>query len=103
MNLIRSAAAAAALLLAACQQSETNTVAPEGAGPPEAQIAPILETPEAKDAATYARPLEARVYHARARLRHDPRISLRQAAVLRASEPDGPRPQRQENGKLAVT
>jgi len=64
MNLIRSAAAAAAaLLLAACQQSETNTVAPEGAGPPEAQIAPILETPEAKDAATYARPLEARVYH----------------------------------------
>jgi aminopeptidase N len=63
MKLIRSVAAAAALVLAACQQSATNTVAPEGAEATEAAIAPILETPEAKDPASYARPLEARVYH----------------------------------------
>ena len=63
MTLIRSAAAAAALFLAACQQSTTNTVAPEGAETTEAAIAPILDTPEAIDPASYARPLEARVYH----------------------------------------
>ena len=63
MKLISSAAAAAALLLAACQQSATNTVAPEGAEATEASIAPILDTPEAKDPASYARPLEARVHH----------------------------------------
>jgi aminopeptidase N len=63
MTLIRSAAAAAALLLAACQQSATNTVAPEAPEATEAAIAPILDTPEAIDPASYARPLEARVYH----------------------------------------
>ena len=64
MKLIRSVAAAAALLLAACQPSETNTVANEGGtDTKEAQIAPILDTPEAKDTASYARPLEARVHH----------------------------------------
>jgi aminopeptidase N len=63
MNLIRPVAAAAALLLAACQQSETNTAAPENAETKEASIAPILDSPEAKDTASYARPLEARVYH----------------------------------------
>jgi leukotriene-A4 hydrolase len=63
MNLIRPAAAAAALLLAACQPSATNQVTPKGGVETEAQIAPILDTPEARDAASYARPLEARVYH----------------------------------------
>lgn len=63
MKLIRSVAAAAALLLAACQPSETNTVANEGGTDTKGQIAPILDTPEAKDTASYARPLEARVHH----------------------------------------
>ncbi len=63
MNLIRSAATAAALLVAACQQSATNTVASESGETSEAAIAPILDTAEAKDPASYARPLEARVYH----------------------------------------
>lgn len=64
MTLIRSVAAAAALLLAACQPSATNNVAAEtGSDTKEAQIAPILDTPEARDSASYARPLEARVYH----------------------------------------
>jgi len=63
MTLFRTVAAAAALLVAACQQSATNTASPETAESAEAAIAPILDTPEAKDPASYARPLEARVYH----------------------------------------
>ena len=62
MNLLRTAVAAAAFLLAGCQASETNTSIPAD-GNEEAQIAPILTTPDAKDAASYARPLEARVHH----------------------------------------
>ena len=45
MNLIRTAAAAAAILLGACQQSATNTAAPESTDTKEASIAPILDTP----------------------------------------------------------
>ncbi|NUT01682.1 MAG: M1 family metallopeptidase [Sphingomonas sp.] len=59
----RTAVAAAALLLAGCQSSETNTAANFSESGQEAQIAPILDTPEAKDPASYARPLEARVHH----------------------------------------
>jgi len=63
MSLFRTAVAAAALTLAACQASETNTASPAGETSTEAQIAPILTTPDAKDDASYARPLEARVHH----------------------------------------
>ncbi|WP_246444300.1 M1 family metallopeptidase [Sphingomonas sediminicola] len=42
--------------------SEDNSAAP-AENQQEAQIAPILTTPEAKDTASYARPLEARVHH----------------------------------------
>ena len=63
MSFVRTAVAAAALLLAGCQQSETNTAANVSEDQAEARIAPILDTPEAKDDASYARPLEARVYH----------------------------------------
>ncbi|HET6941308.1 MAG TPA: aminopeptidase, partial [Sphingomicrobium sp.] len=63
MSFVRTVVAAAALLLAGCQSSETNTAANAGENQAEATIAPILDTPEAKDDASYARPLEARVYH----------------------------------------
>lgn len=63
MSFVRTAVAAAALLLAGCQSSETNTAANVSEGSAETKIAPILDTPEAKDNASYARPLEARVYH----------------------------------------
>jgi aminopeptidase N len=42
--------------------SEDNSAAP-AENQQEAQIALILTTPEAKDTASYARPLEARVHH----------------------------------------
>ena len=63
MTLFRTAAVAASLLLAACHASETNTASPTGEAGESAQIAPILSTPDAKDDASYARPLEARVHH----------------------------------------
>jgi leukotriene-A4 hydrolase len=63
MTLFRTAAVAASLLLAACQSSETNTASPAGESGDTAQIAPILSTPDAKDDASFARPLEARVHH----------------------------------------
>ena len=63
MSFVRTAVAAAALLLAGCQSSETNTSANVSENSSESKIAPILDTPEAKDSASYARPLEARVYH----------------------------------------
>ena len=62
MTSFRTAVAAAALMLGACQMSENNSAAPME-NQQEAQIAPILTTPEAKDTASYARPLEARVHH----------------------------------------
>ena len=62
MRLFRTAVAAAALLLAGCQASETNTFVPAD-GSEEAQIAPILTTPDAIDTASYAKPLDARVHH----------------------------------------
>jgi aminopeptidase N len=62
MTFLRTAVAAAALVLAGCQMSEDNSAAP-AENQQEAQIAPILTTPEAKDTASYARPLEARVHH----------------------------------------
>ena len=61
MTLLRTAVAAAALLLAGCQSSENNSAANSSETGQEAQIAPILDTPDAKDSASYARPLEARV------------------------------------------
>jgi leukotriene-A4 hydrolase len=63
MTLFRTAAVAASLLLAACQSSETNTASPAAETSETARIAPILSTPDAKDDASYARPLEARVHH----------------------------------------
>jgi aminopeptidase N len=63
MTLFRTAVAAAAILLSACQSSETNTAANSSETGQEAQIAPILDTPEARDKASYARPLKARVHH----------------------------------------
>jgi len=63
MSFVRTAVAAAAILIAGCQSSETNNAANSSESGTEAQIAPILDTPEAKDPASYARPLEARVYH----------------------------------------
>ena len=63
MTLFRTAAVAASLLLAACQGSETNTASPTDEAGETARIAPILSTPDAKDDASYARPLEARVHH----------------------------------------
>lgn len=62
MTLFRTAVAAAALLLAGCQSSENNEAATANEQQ-EAAIAPILDTPEAMDNASYARPLEARVHH----------------------------------------
>jgi aminopeptidase N len=62
MTFLRTAVAAAALVLAGCQMSEENSAAP-AENQQEARIAPILTTPEAKDTASYARPLEARVHH----------------------------------------
>jgi len=62
MTFLRTAVTAAALVLAGCQMSEDNSAAPSE-NQQEAQIAPILTTPEAKDTASYARPLEARVHH----------------------------------------
>ena len=63
MSFVRTAVAAAALLIAGCHSSETNNASNASENGKEAEIAPILDTPEAKDPASYARPLEARVYH----------------------------------------
>ena len=63
MMLFRTAVAAAALLLAGCQASETNSSTSASEAGERAEIAPILTTPDAKDDASYARPLEARVHH----------------------------------------
>jgi aminopeptidase N len=63
MKLFRTALAAAALVLAGCQISENNTVANADESSRDAQIAPILDTPDARDTASYAKPLEARVHH----------------------------------------
>jgi aminopeptidase N len=63
MTFFRTAVAAAAFVLGACQMSGDNAAAVPAGNQQETQIAPILTTPEAKDTATYARPLEARVYH----------------------------------------
>ncbi|HEU4498542.1 MAG TPA: M1 family metallopeptidase [Sphingomicrobium sp.] len=50
-------AAVAALLLASCQTETSPPPADQAAG----QVAPILDTPDAVDAHSYAKPLEARV------------------------------------------
>ena len=63
MMLFRTAVAAAALFLAGCQVSETENAANSSESSQKAEIAPILSTPDAKDDASYARPLEARVHH----------------------------------------
>ena len=62
MKLFRNAAiAAAVLLIAACRGSDDGNRAE--ASRSEATIAPILTTADARDTASYARPLEARVHH----------------------------------------
>ena len=53
-------AAVAALLLASCQ-SEPAPKPPVEPAPAEAAVAPILDTPDAVDPYSYAKPLEARV------------------------------------------
>ncbi|MCY7281162.1 MAG: M1 family metallopeptidase [Sphingomonas bacterium] len=56
----RMIAAASALLLAACQ---VETPAPKAESAAAPAIAPILDTPDAVDVHSYAKPLEARVTH----------------------------------------
>jgi len=63
MTMFRTAVAAAALLLAGCQSSENDQAGTANLQQGAAGIAPILDTPEAKDNASFARPLEARVHH----------------------------------------
>ena len=64
MTLKRFAAAAAICLLAACHQSgKDKAAAPAQSETAEAAIAPILATDDAIDIHSYAKPLEARVYH----------------------------------------
>ena len=60
--LMRVAGIAAALTLSACSVA-TDNQAGNAAESAAADIAPILDTPEAVDDATYARPLVARVHH----------------------------------------
>ena len=58
---IAPAAGAAAMFLAGCRVGEDGNRTE--ANQAEAAIAPILTTPDARDHASYARPLEARVHH----------------------------------------
>ena len=60
MNLMSRVIVVAALLLGGCRAGEQDRNAVAAA---EAQIAPILATADARDTASYARPLEARVHH----------------------------------------
>ena len=63
MNLMsRAALFAAALSLSACDLA-SNVAGNADAGSQKAQIAPILDRPDAVDTASYAKPLEARVHH----------------------------------------
>ena len=54
-------AGAAALMLVACQSREAAAPAPKAETKP--MIAPILDTPDAVDIHSFAKPLEARVTH----------------------------------------
>ena len=58
--MLRMIAAASALMLAACQ---VETPAPKSDSPAAPAIAPILDTPDAVDVHSYAKPLDARVTH----------------------------------------
>ncbi len=58
--MLRMFAAASALLLAACQ---VETPAPKAETAVAQAVAPILDTPDAVDVHSYAKPLEARVTH----------------------------------------
>ncbi|HEX6218756.1 MAG TPA: M1 family metallopeptidase [Sphingomicrobium sp.] len=62
MTLLRAALIGATLALSACNVTPTNE-ADNGAAAASPTIAPILDTPEAVDTATYAKPLVARVHH----------------------------------------
>jgi len=63
MNLLsRAALLAAALSLSACEIA-SNVADNADEASRKAQIAPILDSPDAVDTATYAHPLEARVHH----------------------------------------
>lgn len=58
--------------LAACSPAADQSAPKKGeAGAAERQIAPILDSPEAKDVQSYARPLEARVTHVALDLKAD--------------------------------
>ncbi|HET9811156.1 MAG TPA: M1 family metallopeptidase [Sphingomicrobium sp.] len=57
--LSKAVAIAATLILASCRAGDDQAPKPAA----QAQVAPILTTPEARDAYSYARPLEARVTH----------------------------------------
>ena len=61
MTLLRTLLVVAALAASSCRMADqqSNDAQPVG----EAAIAPILTTPDAKDDASYARPLEARVHN----------------------------------------
>src|SRR5688572_15895642 len=61
MNLIQKFAIAAALLLGGCRAADEGNRTEVNQA--EAAIAPILTTPDARDNASYARPLEARVHN----------------------------------------
>jgi aminopeptidase N len=54
---------AALFCLAACSPAGNQTAPDKKGAAAERQVAPILDTPEAKDMSSYARPLEARVTH----------------------------------------
>jgi leukotriene-A4 hydrolase len=70
---VRSLPAAFLALLAAACSPAADRSAPkqEKAAAGEPQVAPILDTPEAKDTRSYARPLEARVTHVALDLKAD--------------------------------
>jgi aminopeptidase N len=57
--------------LAACSAADQDAPNGQEAATAERQVAPILESPEAKDVQSYARPLEARVTHVALDLKAD--------------------------------
>src|SRR5437867_4309760 len=59
--MLRLIALVALLLVAACDKAAPPPPRPQGAQ--AAEIAPVLATPDARESASFARPLEARVTH----------------------------------------
>src|SRR3954453_5208314 len=58
-----AASAAALLLLSSCEKSDEAPTVNDKAAAEVPKIAPVLATADAVDPHSYARPLEARVYH----------------------------------------